>query len=133
MISTAVVKRTECPARHAACPRAEAKCVFPIPTPPDKNDVHFVGNERQAEEILDLGPVDLLGPAPLEVFQQFDGGKASGDDAPLHGPLVSSLALSVDQPSQVVDVGPVLLRGFRGQSGVLLVEVTQAHGLKLLL
>src|SRR2546429_662179 len=27
MMSTAVVKRTECPTRHAACPRAEAKCV----------------------------------------------------------------------------------------------------------
>src|ERR1051326_5428582 len=106
---------------------------LPNPNSPDKNDVHFVGNERETEEILDLGPVDLLGPAPLEVFQQFDGGKASSDDASLHGSLVSSLALPVDQPSQVVDMGPVLLRGFRGQSRVLLVKVTQTHRLELLL
>src|SRR6266498_25493 len=81
---------------------------LPDPNSADENDVPFVRHEGQAEEVLHLGAINLLGPAPLEVFQQFDSGEASGGDASLHAPLLANLSLSVDESSQIVDVGPVL-------------------------
>jgi hypothetical protein len=99
----------------------------------EENYVGFVSHESQAEEILHLRPIDLLGPTPLKVFQEFDGRKASRGDASLDRPLVPGLALAVDEPSQIIDMGPMLLRGFRSQSGVRFMEVMQTHLLELLL
>src|SRR6185436_19170017 len=99
----------------------------------DEDHVGFVSHERQAEEVLHLGPVDLLGPAPLKVFQEFDGRKASRGDASLNRTLMAGLGLAVDEPSQIIDVGPMLLRGFGCQWGVSLLEVTQTHLVELLL
>src|SRR6266496_1925453 len=105
---------------------------LPDPNSTDENDVPFVRHEGQAEEVLHLGTINLLGPAPLEVFQQFDSGEASGGDASLHAALLANLSLSVDESSQIVDVGPVLLGGLRRQCGVLLPQIMQTHELELL-
>ena len=62
---------------------------------PDATEEHHVGpgfDEAEAEEVLDLGSVDLLGPTPLERFQGLEGRKAGGVDASLERRLPSTLA-----------------------------------------
>ena len=133
MMSTAVVKPTEVSGQTGGVSESCRQVRFSDANSSQENYVGFVGHEGQAEEVLHLWSIDLLGPAPLKVFQEFDGRKASRGDASLDCPLVPGLALAIDEPSQIIDVSPMLLRGFRGQCGVRLMEVTQTHLLELLL
>jgi hypothetical protein len=43
---------------------------FPEPDTTEEHDVGPGFDEAEAEEVLDLGAVDLLGPAPLELLQR---------------------------------------------------------------
>ena len=68
---------------------------------PRKIDVGFLGDELQAKEILNLEPVDFLGPVPAELFESFEDGEASGFDAALNDALAALGVFAFDQPTQI--------------------------------
>jgi hypothetical protein len=54
-----------------------------------------------------------------------------GLDAPFNGVLAALLVLAVDEPSQVIDMGPGSLRGLLGQFGVMGLEEGQFEFIEL--
>jgi hypothetical protein len=71
------------------------------------------------EEVLDLKAIDFLGPVPVELIERFEDRKTRGLNAPLDGVLEALLVLGVDEPAEVIDVGPGLLGCLRGRFGML--------------
>jgi hypothetical protein len=80
----------------------------------EEDDVGFLGEELQAEEVLDVESVDLFRPVPAELFQGLNDRKASGSDATLDRSLVALLELALDESAQIVDVAAGSLAGFSG-------------------
>ena len=91
-MSTAVVNSTECPFRQAAWPRAIARCGLPEADVADQDDVGLGCDEGQAEQVLDVRAVDLLGPAPLEVIEGFEHGEARFLDPSLDAAVLAQVA-----------------------------------------
>ena len=58
-----------------------ARWDFPDAIEAEENDVGFVLDKLETEEVLDLKAVDFLRPVPAEGVESFDEGKASGFDA----------------------------------------------------
>jgi hypothetical protein len=87
-----------------------------------EHDVGFLGNKLEAEEMLDLESVDLLGPVPAELFEGLEDREAGGFDTALYGALVALVVFAFDQAAQVFDVVPVLFGGLWGQLGVVLLN-----------
>jgi len=79
-----------------------------------ENNVGFVADECQPEEILNLQPVDFGWPVPSELIQGFDDGEAGFFDQPLNGPLLALMGLPLHQVGQIVDVVPTLVGGLFG-------------------
>ena len=77
-----------------------------------EDDVGLLGQELQAEEILDLEPVDFLGPAPVELFEGFQDGEPGAFDPRLHAALELVVVLALDEAAQVFEV-----RGEQGGFG----------------
>jgi hypothetical protein len=98
----------------------------------EKDHVGLGFDEAQAEEVLDLGAVDFPGPAPLELFEGFEGGKARGLETALERGLVAPNALGVNETGEVVEVGPGVASGLGGEGGVLLGDGLEVEGLELL-
>src|SRR5438874_2230855 len=80
------------------------------------------GQEVQAEEVLDLEPIDFLGPVPVELFEGFQDREAGGLDAQFDGVLAALLVLAVDEAGEVIGVGPGMLGGLLGPFGVMGLE-----------
>ena len=93
---------------------------FPEADASHEDDVGFVFGEGEAKEVLDLGTIDFLGPVPVELVERFETGKAGGGHAALNGQLLATLGLPVNEPGQIIDMGPLFLRGLGGQRRVLL-------------
>ena len=68
----------------------------------EKDGVGFLLNEVQAEEVLDLRPVDLLRPVPLELIQGFGEGEARAADTLSEGLVLAPGDLTFDQVVQVI-------------------------------
>ena len=100
---------------------------------PQKDDIGFLCQELQPEEVLDLEAIDFLGPVPAELFEGFDDRKAGGFDAQLDGVLEPLLVLAVDEAAQVVDVAPGLLGSLLGQFGILGLEERQLEVIEVLM
>ena len=90
-----------------------------------KDDVGMVFQKGQPEEVLDLRPVDLLGPAPVELFQGFEHWEAGGDDTPSHRAVHLPQGLPFHQAAQVIHRRPVLLGGLVGQTLIVLLHIGQ--------
>ena len=91
-----------------------------------------MGNELQAKEVLHLKAINFLGPFPVELFESFDDGEASGFDAPFNDALASFGVLAFDQSTQVFDVVPVLLSALLSQFGVVLLDERQFEIVQML-
>ena len=98
-----------------------------------EDDVAFVGQELQAEEVLDLEAIDFLGPIPAELFERFQHREAGGFDAQLDSVLESLLVLAVNEATQIIDVTAVLLSGPLRQFGILGFNKQQPQVLELLM
>jgi hypothetical protein len=85
----------------------------------------MVFQEGQPEEVLDLEPVDFLGPVPVELFQGFQHGKAGGDHTPSHRAVYLPQGLPFHQAAQVIHRRPVLLGGLVGQTLIVLLHIGQ--------
>ena len=79
----------------------------------DEHDVGVLGDEVQVEQVLDLRPVDLGGPVPVELVEVLSTGKRAWLDAALHAPILARGGLTVEQLAEVVQVRPVLVGGGR--------------------
>lgn len=99
----------------------------------DKDHVGLGRHKGQAEEVLNLGAVDFLGPVPRELFQGFEDGEAGGGQAPLQSPLIARCTLRVQEACQVIDMGPVLPGSLGAQGLVVLVDPVKVQGLELFL
>ena len=84
-------------AQTGGVPESDAEVTFTQADVGDEDDVGVVLNKAQAEEILDLGPVDLLRPAPIEfsIDPCAAGCKASAPTARSTS-LIAKLPLGVD-------------------------------------
>ena len=107
------------------CPRAILKWLLPRPTVADEDDVGVVLDEAQAKQILDLGPVDLLRPAPVELIQGLEHREAGQSHPPLDTAVFAPVGLAFDEPRQIMDVGPLLGAGLLCQGFEVLEQIGQ--------
>lgn len=91
----------------------------------DEDHVGMVLNELQAEEVLNLWPVDLLGPAPVELIQCLEHREAGEADTPLDAPIFTLLGLTLDQPGDILDVRPMLGGGCLRQRFIVFKQIGQ--------
>jgi hypothetical protein len=59
--------------------------------PSEQDDIGFVFEELESEEVLDGQAVDLFGPVPLEWLEGLDDRKPSESDFPLDGAVESGV------------------------------------------
>jgi hypothetical protein len=78
---------------------------------PEEDDVGFLFDEVKAEEILDLEPVDFLGPVPAEAFERLDHRKAGGLDPALDGAILAPRGFAFDELAEVVEVSASFASG----------------------
>ena len=79
-------------------------------------------DELEAEEVLDLEAVDLLGPVPAEGVEGFDDGEAGGLDAPGDGAVGAQGGFAFDELGEVVEVGEGVFGGGGGEGLAVLCE-----------
>ena len=103
-----------------------ARWDFPTPTKPRKNDVGFVLDKLETEEVLDLKAVDFLRPVPAEGVEGFDEGKASGFDAPGDGTVLAQGGFAFGKLGEVIEMGEFLARGLGGQALAVLPDEGEA-------
>jgi hypothetical protein len=70
----------------------------------DQDDVGAGCDEVETKQVLDLRPIDLFRPAPLEVIEGFADGKASVFDSPLDAARLACGELTLNELGEIVDV-----------------------------
>src|SRR4029453_1867276 len=90
--------------------QGDRKMSFAEANTPAQEDVGVRFQEPEREEMLDLGAIDLFGPAPLELLQGFETGEAGQTDAPPQALFLALLDLAVGETGQEVAVRPTLAR-----------------------
>jgi hypothetical protein len=84
-----------------------------------QNDIGFVFEELESEEVLDGHAVDLLGPAPLELIEGLEDREPCQSDFALNGAVVAGVDFSEGEALEVLEVYPVVADGLVGQSFVM--------------
>ena len=97
-----------------------------------EDDVGPVADKVQPEEVLHGQAVDFLGPVPAELLQGFDHGEAGLLDAALDQALAAQFVLPLHQGLQVLLMIPVVLGGFLGQGGMMLLDEAQLEVVQML-
>ena len=92
----------------------------------------MLGEELQAEQLLHLGPVDLLRPAPVEAIQGFDARQAGRLHPAGHQRRVAACRLAGHQLLEQAAMGPRLARRLRHQVRIVLQEIPQLQPFELL-
>jgi len=86
--------------RHASfVSQGNSQVGFPEPHTAYKNHICLFFGEGKSKEVLDLGAVDFFGPAPVELFECLDDGKASRLDSTLGGSICAPQGLPFHQTS----------------------------------
>ncbi len=98
----------------------------------EEHHVGLLGNELQAEEVLNLEAVDLLGPIPLELLQGLEDREAGGLDASFDDPLTALGVLTLDEAAEVFDVVPVAGGRLAGQIGMVAEKIGQLEFVEML-
>ena len=94
-----------------------------------EDDVGFLLDKVQAEQILDLRTVDLLRPTPLELIQGLEHREAGTPDALREAFILTAGHFALDQALQVIEVAPTLLGGGLRQFMVVGADVGQLQAL----
>ena len=81
----------------------------------EEDRVGLLFDEVQAEEILDLRPVDLLRPVPLELIEGLDEREAGPADALIEALVLAAGDLALDQVLQVLEWSPTAVRRRLGE------------------
>lgn len=87
--------------------------------PSEQDDIGFVFEELESEEVLDGHAVDFARPVPLELLEGFDDRKPSESDFALNGAVESGVHFSENEVLEVLGVCPVVCGGLVGQSFVM--------------
>ena len=80
-----------------------------------ENNVGFLLDKTKPEEVLDLEPIDFFGPVPTEAFQGLDDRKTGGFDPPSNRALFTCRYFALKEPTQVVEMAPVVGGAFDSQ------------------
>ena len=100
--------------------------------PAEEDDVAVLGDEVEAEQVLDLGPVDLLRPTPVEAVEGLAGGQAGVFEPARDERVVAAGDLAGDEVFEVLGIRPLLARGLGGEVGAVLGEVRQLQAGQML-
>src|SRR5215468_6934077 len=92
---------------------------LPQPYATEINDVHVVTQETQGEVMLYLGAVHLRGPVPAKLIQGFNHRKTRQANAVLGGAVAPPECLTFDEVTEIVEMGPLLVRGVLGQLAIV--------------
>ena len=92
----------------------------------EENDVGFVFDKLEAEEVLDLKAVDFLGPVPAEGVEGFDQREACGFDAAGDGTVLTQGGFAFGEFSEIVKMGEFLACGLGGQALAVLPDEGEA-------
>ena len=84
--------------------QSDAQVAFAQADAANEDCVGFVFNELEAEEVLDLGAVDLPRPGKIELLQSLDDGEAGLLDAPLGGAVLAQVRFAFDEAAEEVKV-----------------------------
>ena len=71
--------------------------------PAKTQHVRALGDELQMEEVLDLWPVDLGRPVPVELVEGLEHGESGLDDAALDAAVFACGGFACEQLGEVVD------------------------------
>ena len=82
---------------------------FSKPDTAEKNDIAFILDEFEAEEILYLLLVDFMRPAPLELVNRFNLGKTCKRNPTLGGTILSLKRLSTNELGEKIEIRPLFL------------------------
>jgi hypothetical protein len=85
------------------------------------------------EEVLDLEPIDFFGPVPTEAFQGLDDWKTGGFDPPGNGALLTGRDFALKEPTQVVEMAPVVGGAFDSQGLAVFFDRSQLEVIKVLI
>jgi len=97
----------------------------------NEDHVGLVLDEAQAEEIEDLGPIDLLRPAPVELIEGFEHGESGARDPALDAAVFALVGLAFDQSRQIFDVRPLLGGRLLGQGFKVFEQMRQFEARQL--
>ncbi len=78
-----------------------------------------------------LQSIDLLRPAPVEFIQGFDHGEAGEPDAALNSAVLSEMSLSLDEPFEVLYMGPSVFGRFFSERLMLFPDVRKSQVLQV--
>jgi hypothetical protein len=98
-----------------------------------EDNVGFLFDKTKPEELLDLEPVDFFGPVPTEGFQGLDDWKTGGLDPPSNRALLTCRDFALKEPTQVVEVAPVVGGAFDSQGLAVFFDTSQLEVIKVLI
>jgi hypothetical protein len=98
-----------------------------------ENNVGFLFDKPKPEEILDLEPIDFFGPVPTEAFQGLDDWKTGGFDPPSNRALLTGRYFALKEPTQVVEMTPVVGSAFDSQGLAVFFDTSQLEIIKVLI
>jgi hypothetical protein len=97
----------------------------------DQDDVGVGGDEGEAEQVLDLRTIYLLGPVPLEIIKGLNDGEARIPDAALDTAVLAQRCFAVCELGEIIDMRALLLGGLAGCGLIVAFEVAQLQSLQL--
>ena len=89
------------------------------PDAAQQDDVGFLFDEREAEQVFDLEFVDLFGPVPAELIKGLHYRESGGVEAAFDGALLAGAVFAFDQAAQIFDVRPAFRGGVGGEGFAL--------------
>jgi hypothetical protein len=98
-----------------------------------ENNVGFLFDKPKPEEILDLEPIDFFGPVPTEAFQGLDDWKTGSFDPPSNRALLTGRYFALKEPTQVVEMAPVVGGAFDSQGLAVFFDRSQLEVIKVLI
>src|SRR5919109_4798957 len=93
---------------------------LPQPNASEINYVYVVTQKMQGEVMLHLGTVNLRGPVPTKLIQGFNHRKASEANTVFRSAVAPQEGFAFDEMAEIVEMGPLLVRGLLGQVAVVL-------------
>jgi hypothetical protein len=106
---------------------------FPEANQTQENNVGFFFDKTKPEEVLDLEPIDFVGPIPPEAFQGLDDWKTGGLDPPGNRALLTGRDFALKESPQVVEMAPVIGGAFDSQGLAVFFDTSQLQVIKVLI
>jgi len=98
----------------------------------EKNDIAFILDKFETEEILYLLLVDFMRPAPLELLQCFDLGETGKRNPTLGGAILALKRLSANELGEEIEIRPLFLSCQFGERIVMIEDIIEFEIAKLL-